>query len=47
MMTMASWLICKRFQTKMNSKSQMFLDKKGSPPALPYGVQMEKGLISP
>jgi hypothetical protein len=73
MMKMASWLNCKRFQTKMNSKSQKFLergsllhvllglhnptlrgkneaivlDKKGSPPALPYGVQMAKGLISP
>ena len=27
MMKMASWLNCKRFQTKMNSKSQKFLER--------------------
>jgi hypothetical protein len=73
MTKMASWLNCKRFQTKMNSRSQKFLergsllyvllglhsptlrgkneafvlDKKGSPPAPPYGVQMAKGLHQP
>ena len=61
MMKMASWLNCKRFQTKMNLKSQKFLERgslllvktkllsssiKGFRPALPYGVQMAKGLIS-
>ena len=73
MMKMASWLNYKRFQTKMNSKSQsswnvvvyftsywvsttqpcgekmkklLSLTIKGFRQALPYGVQMAKGLIS-
>ena len=65
-MKMVSWLNCKRFQTKMNLKSQKFLERgsllyvllglhsptllgknEGSPPALPYGVQMAKGLHQP